>query len=111
MDTTSICVCQLLAEVRSNKAGHRSVQLENSCANTVRDSFFPMAMIMGQVAAMEFFSSGGSDHLIENNTTHRTRHALVLEGAVAVMYLATTMLSAKTDPVGDAWCPLFHQSV
>jgi hypothetical protein len=62
-------------------AGHSHVQIENSYACTVRDSWFSDGYDHGPGRSYGIFLfAWNSDHLIENNIIHRSRHSLGMEG-------------------------------
>jgi hypothetical protein len=97
------CANCWLKNVRSDKAGHRHVQLENSYANTVRDSWFSDGHDHGSDRSYGIFLFGwNSDHLIENNIIHRTRHALILEGGGSGnVFGYNYAVGSITDPDND----------
>jgi hypothetical protein len=75
------CANCWVSNVKSDKAGHRHIQLENSYACTVRDSWFSDGYDHGSDHSYGIFLfAWNSDHLIENNIIYRCRHSLVMEG-------------------------------
>jgi hypothetical protein len=75
------CANCWVRNVKSDMAGHRHVQLENSYACTVRDSWFSDGYDHGSDHSYGIFLfAWNSDHLIENNIIYRCRHSLILEG-------------------------------
>jgi hypothetical protein len=97
------CANCWLKNVRSDKAGHRHVQLENSYANTIRDSWFSDGYDHGPDRSYGIFLfAWNSDHLIENNIIYRTRHALILEGGGSGNVFAYNYaVGSITDPDND----------